>query len=122
MFRHGNASPARPTDVPSPTRYHRRILMRPTRPHAAPLLEQLESRLLYSAASSLDEQIPSPQSTAVTTAHPLLPDLTPWANKRRGYVYGWNLDRTEQPGHLLLRLTTAIANGGSGPLELRGGR
>jgi hypothetical protein len=32
------------------------------------------------------------------------------------------LDRNERPGRLLLRLTTAMANKGSGPLELRGGR
>src|SRR4051812_43926203 len=124
MFRHGNASPARPTDVFS-SPHHRdppsRNLMRPIRSHACPLIEPLESRLLCSASSPA-ETLADPQPAAAASAHAQLPDLIPWSNKRRGYVYGWNLDRTEKPGHLLLRLTTAIANGGAGPLELRGGR
>jgi hypothetical protein len=64
-----------------------------------------------------------PESSAAPTASAQanLPDLLPWANRSRGYVYGWNFDRSEKPGHLLLRLTTAIANAGAGPLELRGG-
>lgn len=127
MFRHGNASPARPTDVPAPLvtieSHRQRKLMRPNRSHAPPLVETLESRLLCSAASSLENlAAPDPKPAAAATAHAQLPDLIPWASKRRGYIYGWNLDRTEQPGHLLLRLTTAIANTGAGPLELRGGR
>lgn len=91
------------------------------RPHRStpPLIEPLESRMLCSA-SPID--VPAdPQPAAATTSHQMLPDLLPWANKRRSYVYGWHLDRSEKPGHLLLRLTTAIANGGDGPLELRGG-
>lgn len=52
----------------------------------------------------------------------LLPDLIPWASKEKGFVYGWRLDRTEQPGKILLRLSTSAANVGNGPLELRGGR
>src|SRR4051812_42816790 len=87
----------------------------------APLIESLESRLLCSTSAPIDTT-PDPQPAAAATAsHQQLPDLMPWANKRRAYVYGWNLDTNEQPGHLLLRLTTAIANIGSGPLELRGG-
>ena len=42
-------------------------------------------------------------------ATPMLPDLTPLANKPKAYMYGWQLDRAEKPGRTLLRLTTAIA-------------
>ena len=96
--------------------------MLPHRRSSPQFIEQLESRFLCSASSirALPEADPQP-AAAASTAHQLLPDLRPWANKRRDYIYGWNLDRTEQPGHLLLRLTTAIANTGAGPLELRGG-
>jgi len=88
---------------------------------STPLFEPLESRLLCSA-STVTDSLSDPQPAAATSSQAQLPDLLPWANRRRAYVYGWNLDRTEQPGHLLLRLTTAIANIGAGPLELRGGR
>src|SRR6266550_1313508 len=89
--------------------------MRPRRSNASPFLEPLESRLLCSASTPTDTLADSqPSAAATASAHPQLPDLLPWANRRRGYVYGWNLDRTEQPGHLLLRLTTAIANIGVG--------
>jgi hypothetical protein len=95
------------------------------RPHCQhpPLLEPLESRLLCSS-STLAESVadPQPPAAAAVSSHAQLPDLIPWSSKRRGYVYGWTLDRNEKPGRLLLRLTTAIANGGTGPLELRGGR
>src|SRR5258706_5496409 len=97
--------------------------MRPDRSNTSPFVETLESRLLCSASTPTDT-LADPQPAAVTTAsaHAQLPDLIPWANRRRVYIYGWNLDRTEEPGHLLLRLTTAIANIGAGPLDLRGGR
>lgn len=52
---------------------------------------------------------------------PLPPDMTVWASRQLGFLYGWTLDRTEQPGRVLLRLTTAIPNIGSGPIELVGG-
>src|SRR5437867_3494516 len=94
--------------------------MRPNR-FNMPLVESLESRQLCSASSPTDT-LADPQPAAATSSHVQLPDLIPWASKRRAYIYGWNLDRTEKVGHLLLRLTTAIANGGAGPLELRGGR
>jgi hypothetical protein len=118
------ASPARPTDVPLSSSPHHRVpqsrnLMLPNRSNA-PLMESLEDRVLFSG-STISQAIADPQPAAATAVHSQLPDLIPWANRRRGYIYGWNLDRTEQPGHLLLRLTTAIANIGSGPLELRGG-
>src|SRR5688500_13230295 len=63
------------------------------------------------------------QSTASVTATAVdrLPDVFAWANESRGYVYGWTLDTTTQPGRTLLRLTTAVPNAGAGPMELRGG-
>ena len=82
------------------------------------MIEQLESRMLCSASTPIDGGAAQP--AAASTAQ-LLPDLIPWANKRREYIYGWHFDTSEKPGHLLLRLTTAIANIGTGPLELRGG-
>ena len=45
----------------------------------------------------------------------LLPDLLPWVDANRGYLYGWTIQGNE------LRMTTAVANVGTGPLELRGG-
>jgi hypothetical protein len=53
-------------------------------------------------------------------ATPLLPDMTAFASKTDGFVYGWTLD-TSKPGHTLLRLTHAVGNIGAGPLELFGG-
>jgi len=50
----------------------------------------------------------------------LLPDLTVLADENLDYLYGWFLDRTEVAGRTLLRLSTATANSGAGPLELRG--
>ncbi|MDZ4686264.1 MAG: lysyl oxidase family protein [Planctomycetaceae bacterium] len=52
---------------------------------------------------------------------PLLPDVIVWADRARHLLYGWTLDRREQPGRVLLRLTTAIPNQGAGPMELVGG-
>ncbi len=49
----------------------------------------------------------------------LLPDLTVWADQSRSYLYGWYLDRNEIPGRVLLRISTATPNSGTGPLELR---
>src|SRR2546423_3294692 len=96
--------------------------MLPSRSNISPFVETLESRRLSSPSTPPDPLAdPQPAAAATASAHAQLPDLLPWANRRRGYIYGWNLDRNEQPGHLLLRLTTAIANIGAGPLELRGG-
>jgi hypothetical protein len=94
--------------------------MRLNRQTPPPFVEELESRLLFTG-STIADSIADPQPAAATSARQMLPDLIPWASRRRGYIYGWSLDRNEKPGHLLLRLTTAIANGGNGPLELRGG-
>src|ERR1051325_729316 len=63
--------------------------------------ESLEPRLLFSTA--------------------LLPDLIVRDSADEGYLPGWTSDTAEEPGHTLLRLTTAIANIGTGPMELRGG-
>lgn len=54
-------------------------------------------------------------------ATPMLPDLIPVAHKAKAYMYGWQLDRAEKPGRTLLRLTTAMANVGQGPFEIRSG-
>jgi hypothetical protein len=60
---------------------------------------------------------------SAVTADQRLPDLTVWANQQRSYMHGWRIDSNEplKPGRTLLRLTTAIANVGDGPLELRAG-
>jgi hypothetical protein len=88
-----------------------------------PLIEPLESRLLFSGSTIAETIADSqPPAAAATSTNAQLPDLIPWSSRRRSYVYGWSLDRNEKPGRLLLRLTTAIANAGAGPLELRGAR
>lgn len=75
-----------------------------------------------SAATPLDTaDAPAGSDGPSISASAKLPDLTPWISRGKQYVYGWSLDSTEQPGHLLLRLTTAMANIGAGPMELRGG-
>ena len=51
----------------------------------------------------------------------MLPDLTPWVDLSKGYLYNWSIDTTEMPGHTLLRLTSASANVGQGKMEIRGG-
>jgi len=65
-------------------------------------IEMLEARLLYAGI-------------------PQFPDLTPWADKTRGYIYGWTIDTTQTPGRTLLRLSNAAINMGAGPVELNGG-
>lgn len=85
-------------------------------------LEPLEPRLQLSTSGTL--LLPPPidiNSNPSIGASAKLPDLTPWISRGKQYVYGWSLDSNEQPGHLLLRLTTAMANIGAGPMELRGG-
>jgi hypothetical protein len=62
-----------------------------------------------------------PSARAGEAAAPLLPDVTVWASRPLGFLYGWTLDTLEQPGRVLLRLTTAIPNLGAGPMELVGG-
>jgi probable HAF family extracellular repeat protein len=57
----------------------------------------------------------------VPTGTPLYPDLIGLADQSSGYLYGWTIDTTTQPGHTLLRLTSTEANAGDGPLELHGG-
>ena len=51
-----------------------------------------------------------------------LPDMIPWTGPS-GYNYyrDTQIDTTSIPGRRLLRFSTAIANAGSGPVELRGG-
>lgn len=50
----------------------------------------------------------------------LLPDLIVWESEENEFIHGWMLDTNEQPGRTLLRLTTAVANIGTGALEIRG--
>ena len=53
---------------------------------------------------------------------PKLPDIVSLASVGNNFMYGWTLDQVEPetPGRTLLRVTTATANVGAGPLELRG--
>jgi Lysyl oxidase/Bacterial pre-peptidase C-terminal domain len=51
----------------------------------------------------------------------LLPDLSPISSKTEKWMHGWTIDTAEQPGHTLLRLTSAIGNLGDGAIEIRGG-
>jgi hypothetical protein len=52
-------------------------------------------------------------------AMPLLPDLIPLADEAKGYIYDWSVNAVNG-GRTLLRLSTATANIGAGPLELIG--
>ncbi len=88
-------------------------------------MEQLESRqLLHSGTGTehahevLVESTPSIPAAAVAAAIPadaVLPDLIPWVDQTRGYLYGWILQGSQ------LRLETSVANIGPGRLEIRGG-
>ena len=49
------------------------------------------------------------------------PDLAPIADSSRNYVYGWYLDQSTQAGRVLMRLSTAVGNRGTGPMEIFGG-
>ena len=84
-------------------------------PHAQ--LEGLEARLQFAAS----EVEPPDVLGAPEALGDLLPDLIPWASKEDGFIYGWHLDRSDRPGKVLLRLTSAMANIGDGAMELRGG-
>ena len=66
------------------------------------------------AALGVDSPVAAANPLAVSP-NALLPDLTPWASQSHGFMYDWTVQGDE------LRLTTAMANIGTGPLELRGG-
>src|SRR5262245_41971907 len=51
----------------------------------------------------------------------LLPDMLPWASMEESYLYDSYIDSSEIPGRRLLRFSTAVANDGAGPMEVRGG-
>ena len=53
-------------------------------------------------------------------ASEMLPDLIAWAEQSQNFLYGYYMDTNQIPGHTLLRLSTAVANVGTGPLEIRG--
>ena len=80
--------------------------------------------MLHGGHASHEPEAVVPHVPAVddSGATQLLPDLTPVVNANLGYLHGWVLDTTSQPGRVLLRLTGTIANVGAGPLEIRGGR
>ena len=51
-----------------------------------------------------------------------LPDMFPWLGPNgNNYFRDTSIDRFSIPGRSLLRFSTAIANGGAGPVELRAG-
>jgi subtilisin-like proprotein convertase family protein len=52
----------------------------------------------------------------------LLPDFVVLANEREDYLYDWRIDRSSFRGRTLIRFSTAVANIGLGPAELRGGQ
>ena len=95
-------------------------------------IEPLESRLLLHAGH---DHAPLPPTAAeagvasdspvvivpTATGQPMLPDMLPLASEENEYVYGWEYDSSEFPGRTLLRLTTAMGNRGTGPMELNGG-
>jgi hypothetical protein len=87
-------------------------------------IESLESRELLHAGHKASEPhtdllepitIVSGPEAAALTPQALLPDMMPYADPVRGFVYDWRVQANE------LRLTTAMANIGTGPMELRGG-
>lgn len=98
MSRLSKRLPTSNTNTSSTGRQGRRNL----RPRVRPAVETLEDRI-------------------VPTGSPLYPDLIGLADQGSGYLYGWSIDTTSQPGHTLLRLTSTEANAGAGPLELHGG-
>ena len=65
--------------------------------------------------------IESLEQRALFAATPLLPDLAPWVDQNKGYLYNWSIDTTQIAGHTLLRLTSASSNVGQGKMEIRGG-
>jgi hypothetical protein len=57
----------------------------------------------------------------LTPATALLPDLIVWADPSQGFLGSAGLDGYTQPGRVLLRFGNAVANIGTGAMELRGG-
>ena len=100
-------------------------------------IESLESRLLLHAghdhAPAAPPSAPPPAVAAAAVlpaaaptdpaaaGQPMLPDMFPLVSVEDDYVHGWSFDVATLPGRVLLRLTTAVANGGRGPMELNGG-
>lgn len=82
------------------------------------------SNVVYSIAIRGEENGSGPfllnWSQPNAAATDLLPDLVVWADASQNYLYGWYLDRERLPGRTLLRLSSATANIGAGPLELIG--
>jgi len=61
------------------------------------------------------------ETSGAGAAADILPDLVALADNANGWMHGWSIDTTEQPGNTLLRLTTAMGNTGEGAMEIRGG-
>ena len=51
-------------------------------------------------------------------AEPLLPDLAPIASEEEGFMFDGEFDTISEPGRVLYRFTTAIANLGDGPFQV----
>lgn len=99
------------------------------RTRAVMRLEALEARTLLHAgpvisgdsshdhldALPAEASLSSEIAPAAISAQALRPDLTPWASQSKGFLYDWTVQGNE------LRLTSAVANIGTGRLELRGG-
>jgi hypothetical protein len=84
--------------------------------HAGHHAEVSEPLVTNDAEHSQPAAVANPDMTAAAvTPNALLPDLTPWANQSKGFIYDWSVQGNE------LRLTTAMANIGTGRMELRGG-
>ena len=56
-----------------------------------------------------------PRSLLAVSPVALLPDMTPWVSQSKGFLYDWTIQGND------LRLSTAMANIGTGRMELRGG-
>lgn len=81
-------------------------------------MEQLEDRRLMHGDPVAHAEDPNHDvlaAAADVSPTAVLPDLIPWVDEAKGFLYGWTLRGNE------LRLTTAMANIGSGALEIRGG-
>src|SRR3954471_12322499 len=104
-----------PLDASHLARYATRVPRR--RMEAVRSLGVGRRRLSTPARSCCFESLESRELLAAQ----LLPDLQPWANTGKGYLYDWQIDTRSMPGHTLLRLTAANANVGAGVMQLIGG-
>src|SRR5262245_13971464 len=82
------------------------------------MIETLEPRQMMHG-DGLDHEHPdvpvADVAPAAVSPTAVLPDLIPWVDEAKGFLYDWVVQGEE------LRLTTAMANVGPGALEIRGG-